>query len=177
MGRRTAAQLPPAGNTYAGLDGLRGSTFLCWSAATKTGVVSIVRPKLFAEAEKRAEAFWQRSRWQPPKPDYTRDGAAIAELYADTGETVIDLKHDNLARCRCRIPARGRGEFKAAAKRRDAAKAELMDKLGHNAVALLEGFTVKASLMKAIPDKNHCRHGGPDHHRAEILPPICSQRE
>lgn len=143
------------GNTYAGLDGASWFDILVLVGGNKLERFQYeFRPKLFAEVEKRVEAFWQSVHdGKPPKPDYTRDGAAIAELYADAGETVIDLKHDNLAHVAAAEYLRADEESKAAAKRRDAAKAELMDKLGHNAVALLEGFTVKASLVKAIPDK------------------------
>jgi 5'-nucleotidase len=38
------------------------------------------------------------------------------------------------------------------ARYRDAAKAELMEKLGHAETALLDGFVVKAATVKAIPD-------------------------
>lgn len=111
------------------------------------------RPKLYAEIEKRVEAFWQSVRdGKPPKPDYTRDGPAIAELYGESDGGLIDLRGDNLACIAAAEFLAADAESKAAAKRRDAAKAELMDKLGANETALLEGFVVKAATVKAIPD-------------------------
>lgn len=111
------------------------------------------RPKLYAEIEKRVEAFWQSVRdGKPPKPDYTRDGSTIAELYGESDGGLIDLRGDNLACISAAEFLAADAESKAAAKRRDAAKAELMDKLGANETALLEGFVVKAATVKAIPD-------------------------
>lgn len=111
------------------------------------------RPKLYAEIEKRVGAFWQTVRdGKPPKPDYTRDGPTIAELYGESDGGLIDLRGDNLACIAAAEFLAADAESKAAAKRRDAAKAELMDKLGANETALLEGFVVKAATVKAIPD-------------------------
>lgn len=143
------------GNTYAGLDGCTWFDLIVLVGGNKLERFKYdFRPKLFAEAEKRVEAFWQSVHDNvPPRPDYTRDGSTIAELYVEATEDLIDLRGDNLAHVAAAQFLVADEESKAAAKRRDAAKAELMDKLGHHEVALLEGFTVKAATVRAIPDK------------------------
>jgi predicted phage-related endonuclease len=111
------------------------------------------RPKLFAEIERRVEAFWQSIRdGKAPKPDYTRDGATIAELNTPGGDDLIDLQGDNLAAIAAAEYLASDEISKEAAKRREAAKAELMDKLGEAGVAKLDGFIVKAPTINAIPD-------------------------
>lgn len=142
------------GNTYAGLDGCAWFDIIVLVGGNKLERFQYdFRPKLFAEAEKRVEAFWQTVRdGKPPKPDYTRDGPTIAELYGESDGGLIDLRGDNLACIAAAEFLAADAESKAAAKRRDAAKAELMDKMGANETALLEGFVVKAATVKAIPD-------------------------
>lgn len=142
------------GNSYAGLDGCAWFDILVLVGGNKLERFQYdFRPKLYAETEARVEAFWRSiEENRPPKPDYTRDGATISELYADCDGGVIELKGDNLAHIAAAEYLLADAESKAAAKRRDAAKAELMDKLGTNEVALLDGFVVKAATVKAIPD-------------------------
>ena len=143
------------GNTYAGLDNVGWFDMLILVGGNKLERFQYdFRPKLFAEAEKRTEAFWQSIRANnPPKPDYTRDGSVIAELYAEADESVIDLRGDNLAHVAAAEYLFADEASKAAAKRRDAAKAELLDKLGTHGAMMLEGFVVRASTVKAIPDR------------------------
>lgn len=143
------------GNSYAGLDGCGWFDLLVLVGGNKLERFQYdFRPKLFAETEKRVEAFWASVHEnRAPKPDYTRDGSTIAEIYSDSNGGVIDLKGDNLAHIAAAEFLLADAESKAAAKRREAAKAELMDKLGENEVALLDGFVVKASQVAAIPDK------------------------
>ena len=112
------------------------------------------RPKLYAETEKRVEKFWDDVRAdRAPKPDYARDKDAIAELYADAGDDVIDLKGDNLAHVAAAEYLIGHAEEKAGKARKEAAQAELLDKLGMHGVALLDGFTVRATRVAAVPDR------------------------
>lgn len=111
------------------------------------------RPKLFAEIERRVEAFWQSVKaGTAPKPDYTRDGSVIAELNTPGTDDLIDLTGDNLAAIAAAEFLAADEISKEAAKRREAAKAELMDKLGEAGVAKLQGFIVKAPTVKATPD-------------------------
>lgn len=140
--------------TYQGLDKVAWGDVLVLVGGNKLERFCYdFRPKLFAEIEARVDAFWASVHGnKPPKPDYTRDGGTIGELYAESDGGVIELKGDNLAHIAAAEFLIADAESKAAAKRREAAKAELMEKLGHNDVALLDGFIVKASTVKAIPD-------------------------
>lgn len=142
------------GNTYAGLEGVAWFDLIVLVGGNKLERFQYdFRPKLYAECEKRVEAFWASvHEGREPKPDYTRDGGTIAEIYSESDGGVIDLKGDNLAHIAAAEFLIADAESKAAAKRRDAAKAELMEKLGHAETALLDGFVVKAATVKAIPD-------------------------
>jgi predicted phage-related endonuclease len=142
------------GNTYAGLDQVDWFDILVLVGGNKLERFKYeFRPKLFAEAEKRVEAFWRSVHEnRPPKPDYTRDGEAIGELNRDSDGSVLDLRGDNLAMSAAMEWLTADAECKAAAERRDAARAELMDKLGAAEVGLLDGITIKAPTVKATPD-------------------------
>lgn len=140
--------------TYQGLDGVTWGDVLVLVGGNKLERFQYdFRPKLFADIERRVETFWASVRaGTPPPADYTRDGDTIRELYSESDGSVIELKGDNLAHIAAAEFLIADAESKAAAKRRDAAKAELMEKLGHHEVALLDGFVVKAATVKAIPD-------------------------
>lgn len=112
------------------------------------------RPALFAEIERRVDAFWQSIKdGKAPQPDYARDGSAIAALYPDASDEIVDLRHDNLA---CDAAARwlsGKALEKQGKAQAEAAQAEIMDKMGKAGVALLDGMTVKCPTVKATPDR------------------------
>lgn len=112
------------------------------------------RPKLYAEIERRVEAFWQTVRDnQPPAADYTRDLGAIKELYGDQGEETLDLVGDNRAAIAAAEYLAG-GEIEREGRaRKEAAAAELFDKLKDAAFAFADGFTIKSTLVKAIPER------------------------
>lgn len=112
------------------------------------------RPKLFAEIERRTEAFWERVRRNdPPKPDYTRDRSTIAALFGDPDETVVDLSLDNRATYACADYLAAAADEKDAKGRKEAAAAELLEKLGNNAAARVDGFTLRAPLIAEIPER------------------------
>lgn len=124
------------------------------------------RPKVFAEIERRVEAFWLSiSSGKPPSPDYTRDGDTLATVYRDISFEKVDLSGDNLAAHAAAEYLAASAEERAATKRKDAAKAELIHKIGEAAgtagelpaakkvVATLPGFTVSATLIDEIPDR------------------------
>lgn len=114
----------------------------------------LFRPGLYVEIERRVAAFWDSVRaGKPPKPDYTRDKDTLSELYADAGDTLIDLKGDNLAAIAAAEYQIGAAEEKAGKARKEAAQAELIDKLGEHGVALIDGFTVRATRVAAVPDR------------------------
>lgn len=142
------------GNTYAGLDGVAWfDTLVLVGGNRMERFCNDFRPKLYAEAERRVEAFWESVHaGREPKPDYSRDGDTIAELYADAGDTLIDLRGDNLAMSAALEWLDADRACKEAADRRETARAELLEKLGDNNTGLLDGITVKATPVKATPD-------------------------
>ena len=112
------------------------------------------RPKIYAEIEKRVEAFWQSVEANDPPPaDYTRDLPTITELYREGTDETVDLTGDNLAHEAAAAFLFAKEARLDAEKREDAAKAELLDKLGAASAALLNGFAVRATTVAAIPDR------------------------
>jgi predicted phage-related endonuclease len=112
------------------------------------------RPAIFAEIEKRVAAFWQSVRDNdPPSPDYSRDRDTISSLFDDPDETVIDLTLDNRAAYAAADYLKAAAAEKAAKEAKDAAAAELLDKLGNNGCAKLDGYTLRAPLIAAVPER------------------------
>jgi predicted phage-related endonuclease len=112
------------------------------------------RPKIYAEIEKRVADFWQSVEANDPPPaDYTRDLDTITELYREGTEEVVDLTADNLAHEAAAAFLFAKEARLDAEKREDAAKAELLDKLGSASCATLNGFTVRATTVAAVPER------------------------
>lgn len=151
---------PPAhyllqSQAYQGLDGVEwGDVLVLVGGNRLERFCYAFRPKIYAEIEKRVEAFWQSIEANdPPPPDYTRDLETITDLYREGGDEVVDLTGDNLAAIAAAELLRATEERKAAQKREDAAKAELLDKLGTASTAMLKGFICRATTVAAIPDR------------------------
>jgi predicted phage-related endonuclease len=112
------------------------------------------RPKIYAEVERRVEAFWQSIEANDPPPaDYTRDLDTIADLYRDGTDETVDLTADNLAHEAAAAFLFAKEARLEAEKKEDAAKAELMDKMGAASVATLNGFLVRATTVAAVPER------------------------
>lgn len=143
------------GNTYAGLDYVNGFDMLVLVGGNKLERIQYdFRPKLFAEAERRVKAFWQSvADGRAPKPDYTRDGNALKDLYADQSDETVDLMGDNRAAICAAEYLTAAAEEKVARDRKEAAQAELVDKIKDAAVGFADGFTIKATAVKATPDR------------------------
>lgn len=141
--------------TYMGLAGASWGDIVILVGGNELRRFQIeVRPKLFAEIERRVSDFWRSIATDTaPKPDYTRDGDTIRELNAAPGDTLIDLRGDNLAAVAAAEYLAGKELEKAGKARAEAALAELIDKMGENGTALLDGFTFKATRVAAIADR------------------------
>jgi predicted phage-related endonuclease len=112
------------------------------------------RPKIYGEIEQRVEAFWQSIEAnEPPPADYTRDLDTIAELHREGSDETVDLRTDNLAHEAAAQFLFAKQERLDAEKREDAAKAELLDKLGDAGTGILNGFTVRATTVASIPER------------------------
>jgi predicted phage-related endonuclease len=111
------------------------------------------RPKVYADIEARVSAFWASvAANKPPKADYSKDGRAIAEIYGNPADTMIDMRLDN------RMPdllaefLLAREAEVLAGARVDACKAEIMEKLGDHTEALVDGYGCRAPVVKGKPD-------------------------
>lgn len=112
------------------------------------------RPRLYAEIESRVAKFWESvGANEPPAPDYSRDRSTISALFDDPADTLIDLMLDNRATYACADYLAAAAEEKAAKGRKEAAAAELLDKLGNNLAARIDGYSLRAPLVAAIPDR------------------------
>lgn len=141
--------------TYQGLAGVQWGDVLVLVGGNKLERFQYeFRPKIYGEIEKRVAAFWQSVRAnKPPPADYTRDLDAIKELYGEQGEQAIDLKGDNRAAIAAAEYLAGAELEKEGKARKDAAAAELFDKLKDASFAFANGFTIKSTLVKATPDR------------------------
>lgn len=112
------------------------------------------RPKIYAEIERRVADFWQSIEANDPPPaDYTRDLDTIADLYREGTDEVVDLTADNLAHEAAAAFLFAKEARLKAEKEEDAAKAELMDKMGAASVATLNGFAVRTTTVAAVPER------------------------
>ena len=112
------------------------------------------RPKLYAEIQRRTRAFWQSiADNKPPKPDYNQDGEALAHLYRRSPNELIDLTADNLMPDACHRYVTLSAQINQLKKEQDAAKAELLDKIGPHAKALVPGYRVWMNDIAEIPDR------------------------
>lgn len=95
------------------------------------------------------EAFWRSiEAGEAPDPDYGRDGALLAGIYADDNGREIDLSRDNrmpeLLREREELMAR----IASDKARLSEIEAEVVDKLGDHERAFLPGWTLTRKLTR-----------------------------
>jgi predicted phage-related endonuclease len=140
---------------YQGLDQVEWGDVLVLVGGNKLERFSYTfRQKIYAEIESRVEAFWRSVEAKdPPSADYRRDLDTIAELHREGTDDVVDLTADNLAHEAAAAFLFAKEARLEAEKKEDAAKAELLDKLGTAATGLLNGFTVRATTVVAIPER------------------------
>lgn len=152
---------------YQGLDGVEwGDVIVLVGGNQLERFQYEFRPNLYANIERRVEAFWKSiEEDRPPQPDFDRDGDTISELYRDIGVERIDLTGDNIATASAAEYLEAAEAEKEARKRKDAAKAEIIFKMGEAAglsgelppekrvIADLPGFRVTATLIDEIPDR------------------------
>ena len=141
--------------TYQGLDGvLWGDVIVLVGGNSLERFQYDFRPKLFAEIEARVVEFWQGVRaGDAPKPDFSRDGAVLAEVLGEPTDEMIDLSRDNHADDLAAEWLNARSERDAADLRMDVAKCELMLKIGTAGVAMLGGHRIGCGQTKGSPDK------------------------
>lgn len=112
------------------------------------------RPNLYAEIEKRVEEFWQSIRANdPPRPDFARDGATLAEVLGEPTEEVIDLRHDNAADDLACNFLMAKARIKEAEQDAEEAKNALLMKIGNAGFAMLPNHKIGANQTKGSADK------------------------
>lgn len=144
-------------NTYAGLLAVEWFDVIVMVLGGNTDLERHqydFRPKLYVEAELRVAEFWTSIRaGKSPKPDYRRDGDALAELYASPDDTIIDLRLDNRMPELLQEYLDAKEAERTASHRVDAAKAEILEKLGTNSAAMVDGYSCRAPVVAGSPDK------------------------
>ena len=112
------------------------------------------RPKIYAEIERRVAAFWQSVEADDPPPaDYSRDIDTIKALHGEQGDATIDLQTDNRAAAAAAEYLAAAEEEREARARKEAAQAELIDKLKDASFGMANGFQIRTTLVKATPDR------------------------
>jgi predicted phage-related endonuclease len=107
------------------------------------------RPKLYAQIEARVVAFWQSIRANdPPLPDFTRDGDTLTAVLGEPTDELIDLRHDNHADHLAAEFLAAKADRNAAETRMEAAKCELLLKIGNAGRALLPAHAIGANQTK-----------------------------
>jgi predicted phage-related endonuclease len=140
---------------YQGLDGVLWGDVLVLVGGNKLERFSYdFRPKIYSEIERRVETFWLSIHAKDPPPaDYTRDLDTIIDLNRDGTDEVADLTGDNLAAVAAAEYLHAAEARKAAQAREDAAKAELLDKMGTASTAIIEGFVARATTVAGIAER------------------------
>lgn len=141
--------------TYVGLDACLWGDMIVLVGGNKLERYQYdFRPIIYADIEARVSTFWSSiAENKPPKPDYTRDKGALAQVYAQTSGGAVDLRHDNRMLHLAAEYLDATEHKRAAEKRVEALQAEILDKVGENEFAMVEGFSVKVPTIAGQPDK------------------------
>ena len=83
-----------------------------------------------------------------PTPDYTKDGATIAQVYRDNDGSSIDLSDNARLAELCRAYKAAGAEEKAAKEKKDAAKAEILTIIKHAQKIAYDGGKISAGTNK-----------------------------
>lgn len=136
--------------SYQGLGGcIRGDMIVLVGGNKLERFQYDFRPKLYTEIEKRVGEFWASVRaGKPPKPDYRRDGDVIQEMIGSPSDTLIDLTRHNRAGILAADFLDAKARMKAAEAEMEAAKAELIEVIGDNSLAQLEGYRISCGMTK-----------------------------
>jgi predicted phage-related endonuclease len=136
--------------TYQGLDGVTwGDMIVLVGGNSLERFCYDFRPKLYAEIEARVVTFWQSVRANdPPAPDFGRDGDALAQVLGEPTEEVADLRGDNRADELARAWLDAKADMKAAEKRAEEAKTQLLMKIGSAGYAMLGLHKVSCNQTK-----------------------------
>lgn len=83
-----------------------------------------------------------------PAPDFTKDGATIAQVYRDNDGSAVDLSHDARLAELCRAYKAAAADEKAAKEKKDAAKSEILTIIQHAKSIAYAGGKISAGTNK-----------------------------
>lgn len=111
------------------------------------------RPVTIAKIEAAVAAFWASiEAGREPKPDFLADAAAIAALHRDaTTGKVEDMTGDNRLAELCALYRAAADAEKAAGEAKDAAKAEMLTKIGDAERVICGPHTISAKTVAGGP--------------------------
>jgi len=141
--------------TYQGLDGVEWGDVIVLVGGNKLERFQYeFRPKIYREIACRVSEFWRSiEAGEPPLANYSRDLETLKELNRVQGTETVDLVGDNRAAIAAAEYLSAAAQEREAKARKDAAQAELVEKLGTAALGFADGFQIKSTLVKAIPDR------------------------
>jgi predicted phage-related endonuclease len=94
--------------------------------------------------------MWQRiNAGAEPAPDFTKDGATIAQVYRDNDGSAVDLSNDTRLAALCRSYKAASADEKAAKEIKDAAKAEILTIIKHAKSIATANGKISAGTNKA----------------------------
>lgn len=97
-------------------------------------------PAIWAELTTRVTEFWRCVEAKEPPPlDYQRDGEALTKIYAGDDGSTVDLTGWNRGTEIATLDAMLKDEIKTKEQARKSLRAEMLEKLGHAAVAMMDG--------------------------------------
>ena len=112
-----------------------------------------IQRKLVDRIKAEVAAFWVRIEERNPyPPDYGRDGALIAKLYANVEKgKELDLRSDNELPALVAERVQKGDEIEALKARRDAIRAEILEKMGDAEAAFFAGGRITAKMVSKKP--------------------------
>jgi predicted phage-related endonuclease len=152
--------------TYLGLDNRKWGLLVYLVGGNEIQIFTReFRPKLFAEIETRARAFWDRVESEtPPDADFEVDADVIATLHREMGRgAILDLGDDNYTNDLAARYLDAQRRKTEAEKEQKAVKAELFTKLDDAEQARCRNFWITARSVAGNPGK-------------EITPDMVGQR-
>ncbi len=141
--------------SYMGLDGAEHADLIILVGGNELRRLQYqFRPVIFTDIEARVAEFWRSIHaGDEPPPDYKRDGKTIVDVFGTPTNDMIDLRHDRRADELAIEYLDAKAVADEASSRADAAKAELMHKIGDAGFAMLGCHKISAGMTKGSDGK------------------------
>jgi putative phage-type endonuclease len=115
-------------------------------------------PRIITKIEREVDRFWTAvTLRQEPKPQFERDAAAIAALYAESDGTMADLRDNNRLPEICAAYLDARNRLNSDKAEADSLRAEILTIVGSAATAITQGFKISAGTVKEVVVPEHTR--------------------